>query len=400
MENALMNKKYLVWLIMVSLISTLACSLLGGGGSESAASNVSLGESEPAEVAAPIEAPVIEDVEEVNAAEPEAEPVQPETIAFTGVTGLDQLASYRIAFVMDFDGTSGGQPSVGRVEMILESSSEPPARHLALQMEGTTVESTGGANRTEFYEIDNKIYLYNEALGTGQWISMESDAESAEVFGQGFFAPDEELELPDTVQCDTLPETVNDVSTTRCTFTELDVPSEEATYDSLTGNVWITDEGYIVRYTLEAQGYRSLEQGAGMFEYGDATFQYDLTQINADLSSTLPDEARKATSFDFGGGAQDTGEPNDTAADNFPVLDNATDMFSAAGVTSYYTPSDVATVADFYRQNLSDQGWLEAADSTFSTDNSTMLSFENEGRTLTIVITEESQARINVSLIE
>jgi hypothetical protein len=69
MENALMKKNNLFWVVMIGLISTLACSLLGGGGSESAASNVSLGESEPAEAAAPIEAPVVEDVEEVNAAE-------------------------------------------------------------------------------------------------------------------------------------------------------------------------------------------------------------------------------------------------------------------------------------------------------------------------------------------
>ena len=132
-----MRSKSFIWILVLLLIPTMACGLLGGDddGDGSASSEVSLGAEEaPAEEAS---APVDEEdsQEAESAAEPaeqaDVEETQPEPEAsggekttFSGTSNLDQFSSYRVSFQMSFDGTSSGQPTQGVIEMLLEDG--PP----------------------------------------------------------------------------------------------------------------------------------------------------------------------------------------------------------------------------------------------------------------------------------
>lgn len=400
-----MRSKSLIWILVVLLIPTMACGLLGGDddGEESASSEASLGAEEaPAEEAS---APVEEDSQEAESAaepaeqaevektEPEPEVSGGEKTAFSGTSNLDQFSSYRVSFQMNFDGTSNGQPTKGVIEILLESTKDPKATHLNMTMEGSAVEEMGNSNSFEFYDVDDTIYMYNDVAG-GEWISMPSTDDSA--FNEGFFAPDEDLELPDTAICDSSPEMINGISATRCTFTEDDVQSEDATYGNLTGYVWVAEDGeFIVKYQLDAEGYQSLNQDEGaFFDGGTVSFVYKLLEADTDLTITPPAEAMNAESLDFEG----LGISED--AGDMPMLDDAEEVIALGGIVTYYTASNVATVVDFYRQELPAMGYTEQEDSSFIDEQTALLSFEDaEGKTLTLTVGADESGRVNVGII-
>ena len=391
-----MHAKKTTWILIILLLSTISCSLLDRFTADTSP-QTSMGADAATKTPLPTLPPTGETAERVQEATPPSASVsQPEATAFTGITGLDNLSSYRVTFVMDFDGISDGQPSVGRVEMVLENTSDPPARHLSLTMEGTMLEDVGGYNRTEFYEAGGKIYLYNEARGEGQWISMEGDGASSDAFRIGFFAPDEDLELPKTAVCDTSPEVVNNVSAIHCSFTDSDVESTQVTYESLSGNVWIAEEGsYIVKYNLEAADYQNLQEDDGLFDVGDVFFEYNLMDINAAFPITPPEEALNADGLDFGS-LGDSGAETETP--ELPVLDDAEELYSMSGLTTYYTNAEVAAVVDFYRQLLPANGWQEDENGAFVDETTGLLSFVKEGQALTITMSKENE-RTTVGLI-
>jgi len=397
-----MRRKSLIWILVVLLIPTMACGLLGGDdeGEESASSQVSLGTEQEAPATEAEESQITE-----SAAEPEAQEEQTDTeadqpeagggekTAFSGTSDLDQFSSYRVHFQMNFDGTSKGQPSQGVVEMVLESIKEPEATHLSMSMEGSTVEQLGGSNSFEFYDVGGTMYMYNDVQG-GEWISMPSTDDST--FSEGFFAPDEDLELPDTALCDSSPEVINGISAVHCTFTEEDVQSEDATFESLIGSVWVAEDGdYIVKYQLDAEGFQSLNGAEGdFFDYGSVSFLYELLEVDTNFEITPPAEAMNAESLDFGnlGLSEDTGD--------MPVLDDAEELVSLGGIVTYYTNSDVAAVVDFYRQELPAMGYTEAEDTSFVDEQTALLSFENaEGKTVTLTIGADESGRTNVGII-
>ncbi len=311
---------------------------------------------------------------------------------FTGVTGLEQLTAYRVKFVMDFDGQSGDKPSKGHIEMSLEQTKNPPARHLTMSMEGDTMAQMGGVNAIELYQVEDKVYMKNAVMGE-QWISFSGD--QAENFEQGFFAPDKQLELPKTAQCAEQPETINGLVATHCTFNEKDVADDKVTYESLQGEVWVTTEGnYIIKFILKADGYRPKEKQEGdLFDYGTVGFEYEVTDINGNFTITVPEAALKGASV--GGDGGDTGQTSQAPTGDIPMLDDAQEVTSIAGFVTYYTPSAIKQVVDFYRQKLPADGWQEDTSKAYTDDTNAILSFTKEGKTLQLTVIKEDN-RTNV----
>jgi len=63
-----------------------------------------------------------------------------------------------------------------------------------------------------------------------------------------------------------------------------------------------------------------------------------------------------ATADVSGGGNVDLGG----APDNIPVMDGAQNVISAAGTVTYTTSSDLKSVEDFYKSNMTAKGWTES----------------------------------------
>ncbi|MBN1995054.1 MAG: hypothetical protein JW953_20335 [Anaerolineae bacterium] len=390
-----MRKQKIFWIIVIFLMPVLACGIFGGAEGGEAGLETDLGAPTAAASESPAAETVVEEVDTVKEEEPTKSDAISKSVKFTGVTNLDALSSYRVNFIMDFDGQSGGQPAKGHIEMTLEVTKDPPARHMTMSMEGTTVEEVGGTNAIEFYNFGDTVYMKNAVMGD-QWISFSGG--EAEAFQQGFFAPDEQLEVPDTANCAGQPETVNGVSAIHCSFTEKDIVSDEVAYEGLQGDVWVATEGnHIVKFILEAKNYRSLQQGEGLFDFGSASFEYNLLDMNGDFTITLPEAAKNA------GGVPDVSGGDTGGADtgDIPVLDNAEETMSMSGFISYYTASDIATVVEFYRQELPALGWQEDANQGYADDSSALLSFSKEGKMLMVTITiEDDRTSVIVATVD
>ncbi len=403
-----MRNKYFIWILVIFLLPALACGL--GGGDEGAEGETQADLSAEEAAATPVppaeeEQTVVEEVETVEETEPQEETQQAASEEFTAVSGLDNLSAYRVNFVMAFDGQSGGEEMVGRIEMTLEETKTPPARHLQMTMEGSTVEELGGANAMDVYMMDDTVYMMNSAMGEN-WISFSGG--EADSFEQGFFAPDEQLEMPETATCSGT-ETVNGVEAKHCTFTEEDIADADVSIESLQGDVWVAVDGnYIVKYTMTASGYESAEPDQeDLFGFGDVSFEYNLTDVNGDFTITLPPAAENASGMGFGEESGDTGDSGagtggGAGTGDIPVLDDAEELLTmGSDFVSYYTATPVADVAAYYRQELPALGWTENADQSYSDDSTALLNFEKDGRTLMVTVTvEEDRTNVIVTAVD
>ncbi len=295
---------------------------------------------------------------------------------FTGTVGLENFDSYRLKFNLEFDGLNGSKPAKGQVEGSLEATTDPPAKHLAMQMDGATVaELAGQTNAIEFYEVNGATYIKNPL--DGSWISFPSRTDNP--LTKGFFAPEDIISLPKTAQRSGEPETVNGVSAYRYSFTEKELAETKYTYSGLNGKVWVAVEGdYVVKYEAAGQAKASPTDDDKMFETASVKIAYDLLETNSNLTIAPPQQ--DGGNFDL------------------PKLEDASGVFSASGMTSYKTETKLAGVIDFYRKTLTAQGWQEDDALSYLTDTNTMLSFKKDGTTLTITATSDGK-QTNVILL-
>lgn len=387
-----MRQRQFIGFMIIFLLPILACSLFSQDKGSQAGLQADLVAATATAAAA--EGGVVEEKEVVKGEEVDAGKTDGavKSAKFTGVTGLEQMSAYRVKFVMDFDGQSGDKPAKGHIAMSLEQTKNPSARHLTMSMEGTTMEQMGGVNAIELYQVEDKVYMKNAVMGE-KWMSFAGG--QAASFEQGFFAPDKQLDLPQTAQCGDQPETVNGLAAIHCTFTEKDVPDDKVSYESLQGDVWVATEGnYIVKFTLKADGYRPKEKQEGaIFDFGTVGFEYEVSDVNGDFTITVPEAALKGEST--GETGDSTGQAGQTPSGDIPMLDDAQEATSMAGFVTYYTASEIKEVVDFYRQKLPADGWQEDTQQSYTDDANAALSFAKEGKTLRLTVTKQDN-RTNV----
>jgi len=408
-----MWKRNFTWTMILVLLPILACGLPGRDRGSEAPAPETPAAAAPAEPAATEPAAAEQPAAEPAQAEATtaAEPAQPsaaeesqqsagsQPAQFTGVTSLDKLSSYRANFVMVFDGKSGDQPAKGEVKALLEQTKTPPARHLTMDMSGTITEETGGVNALEVYIIDDKVYMKNAMMGSDNWISFSGS--DAAAFADGFFTPQEQLEVPDTAECDAQPVTVNGVQATHCTFNQKDMGSSDATFESGQGEAWVATEGnYIVKLSFKAEGYRPATPGEdGSFDFGSVSFDYNVTDINGDFTITLPEEAAQASDVGATGGGESGGGESGQAG-GIPVYADAEDVANLGQFVTYSTPAAIEDVLAFYREEMTGAGWQENNDEGYSDDSTAMLSFTKEGKTFRLTVTTQDNKRAVIAAIE
>ena len=156
----------------------------------------------------------------------------------------------------------------------------------------------------------------------------------------------------------------------------------DVNYDSLQGDVWVTvEEGYIVKYRIEAEGVNTLDEPEVR---GAFTLEYNVTDINGDFSIILPEGIKQTSELNLL-------QENNIDINDIPVLDNAERVkaFPNAGTMTYYTPTDVSSVIEFYRQELLSSGWEQTTNLEYTDDNHVVVHFEKDGDTLGLNIGNE-----------
>ena len=328
--------------------------------------------------------------EEVTKAE---EMEEAELVAESLENTLQNLSSYRWQFNMEFEGVDNqGQAESGQVKMLLESIKEPAAMHLQMEVEGNVAEELGGAAVVEIYAADDVAYMKNPE--DGAWFSFPAEGFVSDFFGQGFFNPDEIIELPDSARRSVLPQEVNGISTWHYTFDETDVDDAEFELEEANGEIWVAREGgYPVKLVLEATGAATNTNAEDqLFTSGTLKMNYELVDVNADFTIEVPEEALSAEGLGDAFGAVDPAEIE------WPIMADATVDFAMEGLVSYTVQGSIADVVEFYRAEMPAQGWTSQADSEVITEESALMTFTRDDTELSLIVSKEADGSLSVVL--
>lgn len=359
-------------LVLVLLVSaTLGCNIGG-----------LIGSREDKEVV-PTEAPVEGEeatATEVAPEEPAEEPPteeaieeekeeEEEVIDLSGVTeGLQQLDSYRSRFDMTFDGESEGEMGQWSLTMEMAYVRDPFAQHIVLKGGEMGVDLEEGF---ETIQIGNRHYMI---LGEGECISHETEDEEDDQDLEIFDLDDVmgQLEGARRVRPD---EEVNGVTCRHYVFDEYAVDWPELSLSKARGELWIAVDGdYVVKYTMEAEG-----QNPATHEEGRMEWVYEVYDVNKPINIEPPASCE-------GDEAQ------------YPMMSDATNIFSISGMLSYQSASSFDEVIDFYQQRMPEEGWEDTGES-FISEGSAILEYVKDGQTINLSISETDEG-ISVTIFE
>lgn len=368
--------KKLIPVFVVIMIAALVLSACGGGaapsgGAQSAATSAKPAESKPADnkpAAPPTQAPA----EKPAAAEPTA---TPETLQLANVTaGLNELNSYKAAFTMTFEGKEDGQPKTSTLSFTEEFVKDPAAKRTVITgfggMMGGADNSNSSEGSIESIEVGGKQY---SKMGD---ICAQVTADSGP---QANTMLDPNSIIGGVRGAQRVGnETVNGIPAVHY---KLDVTGLETMgYLNGDGDVWVAEPGnYVVKYTFQATGTDKLfGMGTGKNE-GTIKWNYEITDANQPIDIKAPENC--------GGAAED-----------IPMMADATNQAAFGGTSTYSSPSKFADVVAFYEKEMKAKGWTEA-EGGMSSDGLSMKNYTKDGRSVQVMITADTSANTTSVMI-
>jgi hypothetical protein len=178
-------------------------------------------------------------------------------------------------------------------------------------------------------------------------------------------------------------ETINGVATYRYEITQdnldLSDPTALDVSELTNGDIYVAkDGGYVVRLALEGRGVSSLLAGDESLE-GDIFYQLDFTPVPSVGDITPPDGCAGASETDF------------------PMLPDASNTSSFTGFLSYSTNSDLTAVADFYKAEMPAAGWSLIDENIIA--NYGTLRFRMADRTVSVVVAFDAGSGVSNVII-
>jgi hypothetical protein len=395
--------------LLVVALATLACSLSkvapGGQGEEAAQPEatqtstteasqptaVETGEEAPAPGPEPTESPSEEaqppatEPAEAPAEGTEGDTEEADLDLQTSLSGLEDLNSYRAAFRFDWNGTQGGEPVTGYMEMQSAFVREPPAQELFFEGQGFAGEEDQGLGKISFVQVDDTAWFYEGE--SDAW--MQVPAGSLD-FSEGlFFRPEDLLQDFDVGKArrSLLPTQRNGVECHVYKFNEKDFDLTEMPEGSevqrAEGEVCVAVDGnYVVQLILDAD-FRYTDPDE-IFEEGNVKMTFDISDVNQPFTIEPPAEAEAQT-----GGR-----------DDIPMLSDAQVEFSTAEFITYRTTSSPADAAEFYENEMPNQGWTAGGDNMVSED-SAFLDFQKDSTTANVIIgTDENGTNVVITITQ
>ena len=417
-----MKKQYrwlLIALLLLSL-SSLACALTGGDDGKTAVESITDAVEEAAvdavaeavtaaddgTVAGAVEA-VTEGVEEAGTVESAAESVAEsaaesaaggttinadelgDALDFTSVLNSTDIQSYQFDMVMEID----NEIKSGQTDIVILYNADPLATSMVFGISGDLYGEDADMGEISMVQIDNWSYMTMAEMGC---IKMPADESSmmddlvGDMIGNDII---DELQKLTKVGS----ETVNGEATTHYTFDEAAFLDRDGGMETAEGHVYISKEnGYMVRMLLDGSGDTSGFTGDSESSEGTIHFEMNLTNVNQPVHIEAPADCEGFGDLlpsDADGGMVDGSELE------YPVLDDAVDMFSMAGMMNYSTEASLNDAALFYQTELPLLDWVEdAAMGVTNSDTVTMI-YNKDGKMLTVVISNDPNAGTTVTLM-
>jgi hypothetical protein len=358
---------FLVLILLLSL-PALACGLFGGDDAEATA----VPEATPVVEEAVAEATAVPQAEESPASEATSTdvPALPES-ALTLDT-IDELPfnSYHMTMALEITGkNASGEEVVQTMSSDFAFSNDPQIMNMIMSFSG--IEDMAGSEKIEMAQIDGTSYMVIPEMGcittSGGDILEENPFTS-------MMQPDQFLnDLGNTkYEGD---ETINGIPTRHYSFDKLAMTGTDLSeIDEADGHVYIAQDGdFLVRMVVDATGKIDLFD-EGMTEDGQMHIEINLTDVDVPVEAAIP-EACAAEDGSVGG-----------VNSEFPLLEDASEVTSFAGVLSYQTALPVEDILAFYDDALAAEGWVKDEASSFVADGSGLISYTRDDETLSVTI--------------
>ena len=321
-----------------------------------------------------------------TASTPTASPVEPATKAENfplGLTsassGLDQLNSYRANLVLEFAGLRNEESTAGQIVALTEVTRRPPARRQYLHTNTAIPRAEISAGASEFFRLADKVYVKKAVAD--DWLILTGGQAGPDTLG--FFEFERLITLPAAVSSPPQLETVNGLSARHYVFNENDLTDPNIIFEQAQGDLWVATEGnYLLKYTISASLRVVIpDPRAYLFDQGQFSLHYALTDLNADFTISPPIEAATGSK----------------TLDHLPRLPDAEIISVFPTLIEYTSAISAISATIFYRAELSALDWTEDKAAIFN--EKSHLTFSQENQTLTVIITPaEDSDKIKVVL--
>jgi hypothetical protein len=391
--------KKVSWILVLLLLLSLpamACGLFGGDEEEATAvPTIEEPAVEEEAAPAPTEEPAAAEetapeaetdttteeetaVEETDVEEPatDAEAAPALSASALELSTIEELPfnSYRVAMMLEFSGVKAdGQEVTQSLNGDFAFTTEPPANSMTISFSG--IEEDLGADSIEMAQIEGTTYMVVPEMGC---ITSQVEDLSENPFAD-MIAPDEFLSDLEGAQYEG-EETINNIRTLHYSFDKTALLTAQMSADEIDeaeGHVYIAkDGGFLVRMVVDATGKIDFFD-EGVDQNGDLHIEINLTDVDEPIEIVIP-AACEATAA--GGGSE------------FPMLDDATEVSSFAGVMSYKTAVSTEEALAFYDDALAAEGWEKDEGSSFVGGGSALVSYTRDGETLSLTISPDEES--------
>ena len=369
-----MKRQSLVLLAVAVLsIAALACSALGGAGKVPEA--ISTAQAVATEVKSAESGTPAPKATAAKPGSPTSAPSSDSGLSLQSRdAGLDKLKSYKMRWLAEWKSTDTGSTESAGWDWVEEYSSDPAALHWNWNIANSTDKTKN--TQMEAWQVGNTMYLQTaDANGKQSCISMSSDDKSNQL-SKGLFNPNMLGSVNDAKYVGT--DTVNGVKAKHYKYDEKSANLFGAA--KVSGEIWVAvDGGFVVKETVNWSGAAGLF-GTSSKSKGDGKWTWELSDVNQAISIQPPENC---------GGA----------ANDIPVMKDATEKSSFGDMITYKTASKLADVAEFYKQQMPAKGWnLEGEPEV--TDESASLNFTKGDQKAQIMLSVDqgkTQVVVNVT---
>ena len=288
--------------------------------------------------------------------------------------GLVQFDSYRLVIEMSF--TSEDSANNAFIQIDMANIKEPQAASLTMTAEGMAeLEEVGSIAMAQ---IDGVSYITFPGLGC---ITDTAEENLMDSFGADFLDTAEftnELDKARFVG----EETLNGIEVLHYEV-DSSLLDEDDELDEVSGDIYVAKEGgYLVSMVMDGTGpIDFLNEGED--SYGSMHLEYNLTDVNEVFEVTIPAECEETA----------------VTGSEFPVMDDAYELSTFAGFTSYKVDLGLDEAVMFYETALTEEGWTKIEADSFVIGDTAVLAYTRNEETLNITMGPDDDDTLFVLII-
>jgi len=289
---------------------------------------------------------------------------------------IGQVDSYRVELTYTFNGTAAdGSPVSGNVSGTGARTLSPEA--MSMSFDGQGAEDLSAELPLKFSLIGGTYTIYAQDVGCATLPAGEFDDPFTILVDLGGFLTGQAARVrPD--------EEVNGVPVYRFALDNSNVEPSELDVEEITGGaVFVAKQGgYLVRLEMAGRGTSEMLSGDPAL-VGDVTYLLNYFDFDQPVTIAPPEECASQA----GGG---TGE--------FPMVEDATDVFAMAGLMSYTSKLDFEAVLQFYKDQMPQAGWTLAEE--FVAGPLGLLTFTSGDRSAQVTVTyDQGSDQVSVAIL-